>query len=122
MSFYSELAENAQELLTEFGQPVTLTRATPGSYDPSTGATASATSETYTVHACVFGYAQRDIDGQTVRVGDQVAYLPTIGAVLPRTGDTLTVGGTVFSVVAGRQINPAGTAVLFEAQLRGVAP
>lgn len=121
MTFYSDLAASALALLEEYGQSVTLSRTVRGAYSTSTGAPATGTTTTYTGTAAMFEYVQRDEANSDVRAGDQMAYIATDGMVLPRTGDTVTVGGTTYSVITGQQINPAGTAVLYQAQLRGVA-
>ena len=120
MTFYTDLASEALELITEFGASITLTRKTVGTYDPSTGA-ASETSADYPGVGVLIDYSQREIDGTSVRAGDQRCWIATDGMVLPRTGDTLTIGSTVYSVVTGGHVAPAGTAAVYWAQLRGVA-
>jgi len=37
MAFYDEMAVMALEMITEFGQPVTISKTEPGEYDPETG-------------------------------------------------------------------------------------
>lgn len=122
MTFYSSLAADALTLLREFGQAVTLTRASGSAptYDPATSTATAVAPATYTGTGAVFDYSQRDIDGTSVRMGDRRVLLATSGMVMPRTGDTITIGSTVLTVVTGREINPAGVPVLFEAQVRGV--
>lgn len=121
MSFYPSLAATALSLLQEYGQSVTLSRTVRGTYDPATGAPAAGTTTTYTGTAAVFDYAQARIDGTDIRAGDQVAYLATDGVVLPLSGDTMTVGGVVYTVIRAGQLNPGGTAVLYDVQLRGLS-
>lgn len=36
MAFYDEMAVMALEMITEFGQPVTISKTEPGEYDPKT--------------------------------------------------------------------------------------
>lgn len=120
MTFYSDLAADALELLREFGQSVTLARTTPGTYDAATSAPSAGSSVTYTGTGAVFDYSQRDVDGTNIRTGDRRVLLATSGMVMPRTGDTITIGSTALTVVIGREINPAGVPVLYEAQVRGV--
>lgn len=120
MSFYSEIADTATEILTEFGAPAILTRSVPGTYDPTTGATAAPVVTTYNGIGAKFDYSQRDIDGTQIKFGDQRFYLSTAGIVQPQTGDTLTIAGTVFDVIASRPLQPALTAVLHDVQIRGV--
>ena len=119
MSFYANLAATARRLLAQYGTDATLTRVTTGAYSPATG-TAASTTTTYTGKAARFDYAQRDIDGTLVRVGDQRIYLDVQDTVMPQTGDTITMGGRIWSVVIARSIDPALTAVLYDVQARGV--
>lgn len=121
MTFAAEMAAEALALLDEFGQAATLTRTTSGAYDPATGAPATGTSATYTGRAYADQYAQRDIDGSLVRQGDQRAYIATDGMVPPKTGHTLALGGTTYSVISAGHWNVAGTPVMYWAQIRGVA-
>lgn len=121
MAFYDDLAADADSLISEFGASVTLTRVTPAAYDPTTGNTTGETTATWTGKGVKFDYAQRDQDGTRIRFGDQRVYLSVVGIVNPQSGDTLTIGGKVFTVVESRPLQPALTAVLFDVQVRGVA-
>ena len=120
MAFYDEVLAVADELLVEFGAAATLTRVTPGAYDPTTGTTTADNTETWTGTGAKFDYEQKDIDGTKIRAGDQRVYLSVVGIVNPQTGDTLTIGGVILNVVASRQLKPASTAVLYDVQVRGV--
>lgn len=115
---YAKTASTATRLLQRFGRSVTLTRRTPGSYDPTTGGPGAGTTAAHAGTAALFDYQQKDIDGTHIRVGDQRAYIAPDLAVTPQTGDTLTVGSDVWSIIASRPLAPAGTVVLHEAQVR----
>ena len=122
MSFYSNAASTANKLLVKFGQPVTLTQITEGAYDPNTGTVVSA-GTTYVGSGALFDYAQREIDGTLVQQTDRKLYLSAKqingqAMPVPQTQDTVTVGSAVYSVVRSMPLNPAGTDVLFEAQVR----
>lgn len=118
MSFdYAEMAATAAELLAEFGAPVTLTRITPGTYDPDTGTVASTTAA-HTANGVKLDFEQRHIDGTNILQGDQRVYLDPLIAATPQAGDTLTVGAKVFTVVASRPLAPAGVVVLHDVQVR----
>ena len=119
MSFYSNLATTTARLLTAYGASATLTRVTPGSYDPDTGTVGTGTTATYTGSAAMFDYEQRDIDGTMIRHGDRRMFLQKID-VIPQTGDLITFNGSVFTVLSSRPTDPAGLAVLHELQVRGV--
>lgn len=118
MSFdYSEAASVASELLADFGALVTLTRITPGVYDPDTG-TVTNTGATHIANGIKLDYEQRAIDGTNILQGDQRVYLDPLMAATPQAGDTLTVGAEVFTVVRSRPLSPAGVCVLHDIQVR----
>lgn len=114
---YAATARDAAELLAEFGAPVTLTRITPGVYDPATGTVVNA-GVTHTASGVKLSYEQRHIDGTSILQGDQRVYLDPLIAVAPQAGDTMTVGTEVFTVVASRPLAPAGIVVLHDIQIR----
>jgi hypothetical protein len=119
---YAATAAEAAELLAEFGQSVTLTRNTPGAYNPETGAV-SVSGATHTGMGCAFDYAQSDIDGTEIKRGDQRLYLSpkkSDGSAMPtpQTGDTVTIGAAVYAVMASRPLAPGGIVVLHDVQLR----
>jgi len=120
VSFYSDMAATAVELLKEFGQAITLGSVTTGAYSAETGSVTN----TVTNHAgfgAVFDYAQRDIDGTVIKKGDRRLYIaPNIGAI-PKTGDTVTLSdGAKLTVVLSSPLAPAGTVLLHDVQLRGL--
>lgn len=119
-TFYVEAAAVASELLAEYGGPAVLTRTTAGDYDPETGSTIGETVSTWNGTGARFDYSQNSIDGSLIRQGDQRVYLSVSGVVNPQTGDTLTMGGKVFTVIESRPLQPALVAVLYEVQVRGV--
>lgn len=116
MSFYSEMAATATELLAEFGAACTLKRQTTGTYNPGTGTT-PVTTESLPTTAAVFAYPQRYIDGTLILEGDQQAFM--VPAVAPKQGDVLAWQGRDWQVIAVKPLAPAGVHCLYEAQLRG---
>lgn len=120
MSFYAEVAAIAHDVLSEFGAPAILTRIGVAVYDPATGVATPPAPLVYTGTGAKFDYEQKDIDGTLIRQGDQRVYLSTVGIVQPQTGDTLTIAGDVFHVVASRPLQPALVAVLHDVQVRGI--
>lgn len=118
---YARLAGRAVDLLTKFGQPVTVTRVQEGEYDPGTG-TGSDTSTAYVGIGVALEYRQDEIDGTLIRQGDRRVYIAPDLGVVPRTGDTVTLAdGSVLDVVASRPLNPAGTVLLHDVQGRGLS-
>lgn len=120
MSFdYDDIANTADEMLTEFGQGCILTAITDGAYDPATGE-ADTSPALQPVTAAIFAYPQRYIDGTLIRVGDKRALVSAVGlTVAPKSGDTLTdAAGQVHQVIDAKPTAPAGTAVLWTLQVR----
>lgn len=123
-AFYDEMAAVSNELLTEFGQAVTLRRVTTGAYDPATGSATQTTAD-YAGTGAVFDYSQRDIDGSLIKTGDQkllMSPFQTDGSAMPvpTTTDKILIGSTVYSIQPSKKVAPAGTLVLIELQIRGV--
>lgn len=113
---YARSAATASRLLTRFGSAATLKRQTAGAYNPATAIAAVTVASVSTV-AVVFDYPAKYVDGTLIKQGDRRSYLAP--AVVPAQGDVLTWQGSDFTVVNVKPIAPAGTVVLYEAQLRG---
>lgn len=122
MSFYGDLAVTADELLGEFGQPVTIRRQTAGGYDPDTGG-ASITTSDESGKGAVFDFGLHQSGsaftaGSMIQSGDKQLLLSPVGMTAPAPGDLAVIGGETWSIVSVKSTAPAGIAVLFECQLR----
>lgn len=116
---YDEIAAGTLESIAEAGQPVTLHRkGPPGLFVPGQPVTPAVLD--YPGTGALFGYKQRDIDGTLIKHGDQRLLLAPQIEVAPKTGDTVTVGAKVYNLVDVGIVAPAGVAVLYKLQLRGV--
>lgn len=119
MTLYADLADVATSMLAEFGQPVTLRRYSAGTYDPTTGA-ATTTSTDVTVNAAIFDYTasgqylQKD---SLIQEGDKQAFMDASVAV-PDLKHHVIVGGVEYVIINVGEVNPAGTPVLYELHLR----
>ena len=113
MTFYSELAEVAVELLTEFGQAVTLTRTTGKSIDPVTGDITAGTSDDQETIGVIKPYSESLIDGTLIQVGDKEAII--MATIAPLTSDRIN-GMQIIKII---KINPAGTVLVYKVQVRG---
>lgn len=119
MSFdYNKTAATALRILTRFGAPVTVGRETPGVYDPETGTNAAGSVQSWTPQGVKLDYAEREIDGTSIKAGDQRVYMSAAAGLDPTAGDTVTLGAEVWRVVASRTLAPAGVAVLLDVQVR----
>lgn len=120
MSFdYSAPAAAAHRMLSRFGREVTLVRIEAGDYDPATSAAATYERQ-YAGTGAVFAYAQREMDGDQVRTGDQRLLLSAENVPAPQTGDLVMIGCDTWSVVRCETLAPAGVPVMHAVQLRGV--
>lgn len=117
MSFYTELATIADQLIGEFGADATLKSRVPSVYDVATSSAVVAWT-TSTAKCAVFDFPDRLIDGTLVLAGDKDCYMRTKGKVAPRTGDSLVWGGVEYDVVNFKPLAPALVAVLWQVQLR----
>ena len=124
MTFYTRLQNTAQKLLKGKGQSLTLTKVTAGTYDPTTGGFTGAGTSTQTAYGAVFDYGAKQIDGTLIKAGDKQLLLSAVktdgtALIAPALGDTVTVGGVTYTLVEPlKEVNPAGTVVLFDVNLR----
>ena len=122
MSLYSELAETANSLLSEFGQVVTLRSQTAGDYDPDTGAAAIVAADQSGV-GCVFDFGMHASGasftaGSMILAGDKQLLLSPAGIAAPEPGSQVIIGADTWTVVSVKTTAPAGVAVIYECQLR----
>lgn len=120
MSFYSEMAQLADEMIDEYGQSVILTKnsTTPSDATKPWRGSTNADSSTQAM-AVLLDYSEREQDGEIIRRGDQKAYVAAVGVPDLKEYDTLTqAGGSQFRIQNVITLNPGGTALLFELHLR----
>ena len=116
MSFYSELADTVDELLAEFGQPVTVTSFEMGQENSSTGVV-SQPSTTFSATGVLLDYDYRNfgestVPYQAITAGDKRLLLTASNVV--NTGDLFQVDGVVYKAHVVKCINPAATRVLYD--------
>ena len=117
---YAKSAATALKLITKFGQTAAIIRTEvkepSNPWDPSTGETVVTE---YTVQAVVTEYAQRLIDGVSVKYGDKLVLVASSGlAVTPAPNDSISVGGQTFSVVSVNVVAPGGVPLVYNLQAR----
>lgn len=114
---YRAIAAQASQLLASAGANAVLVRVSQRPYDPATGA-AEAVEHRYAVTAASFGYRAREIDGTFVQVGDRRVLMTA--DVKPAVGDLIEFAGATLRAVSVEAVAPAGVAVIYKVQARGV--
>jgi hypothetical protein len=126
MTFYSDMAQTALDMLTEFGQPIVLRKFSQGGgdYNPATGIGSPkgrTGSNDYTRSGLIVdapGNKTGPQYGVTFQVGtliqdtDKWMYMDAIG-LPPKPQDHVIVQGIEFTLIDFQQINPAGTPVIY---------
>ena len=116
MTFYTDMAAVANDLLAEFGAPVILLRTTPGTFDPVTETETGATTAELTTTGIQKSYKAELIDGTRIKHGDKLYVLDD--TQVPDLTDKLNVGSEYWSIVNIDEKNPAGTALVYLVQVR----
>lgn len=117
------LSQNLKRLIDKYGESLTLTYKTLGTYDTSTGGLTGGSSTTSTVKCYMSNYNLTDFDGVNLVLGDRQALMgvtDTSGVTLvePEVGDEISGRGDKVSVVAVQKIFSAGVAVCYIMQVR----
>lgn len=121
MAFYDEMATVALDLITEFGQPVTILDVTPGEYDPELGGTGPDTVVERTAQGIMAEFTGREFQANSlIQAGDKKLKVAAKGLESPPTLlSKIVCQGRTWSIVPPlKEINPAGTPLLYELQVR----
>ena len=107
-------------MLAKFGQDLTVRNYTNESYNPATGKNVKTYSDT-TVKGAVFSFGSYtsiggDISMELVKAGDRKALITA--EVTPQLEDHLLVGEKVYVIKNAKELNPAGTSVMFVLHIR----
>jgi len=118
---YAKTSATAVRLLTKFGQSVTLARQSTGTYDPTLGA-APVTETLETRKAVLLDYDRINFgetlqDGTRVQAGDRRCLMGADGSP-PTNFDAIVVGGERYPIKVVKELNPAGTPVLYDMLIR----
>lgn len=116
MTFYADMADLATELLTEYGQAVTIKRITGGSDDPVTGVAVAGTTASLSSVGVLRPYPDRLIDGTRITASDRELTLDA--SVEPLMTDKITVQGQDWNIAAIVGHSPAGTVLCYRVQVR----
>lgn len=121
MAFYDEMAVMALEMITEFGQPVTISKTEPGEYDPETGGEAPGTTVEQIAQGILLDFTGLEFQNNSlIRQGDKKLKIAAQGlAWVPGLLDKVVAQGRTWSIVPPmKETNPAGTPILYELQVR----
>lgn len=121
MAFYDEMAVMALEMITEFGQPVIIRDIKVGEYDPETGSTPPDTVIEQTAQGILVDFTGQEFQNNSlIKQGDKKLKIAAQGLDwAPGLLNKVIVQGRTWSIIPPlKEINPAGTPILYELQVR----
>jgi hypothetical protein len=121
MAFYDEMAVMALEMITEFGQPVTISKTEPGEYDPDIGGEAPGEPVEQTAQGILLDFTGQEFQNNSlIKQGDKKLKIAAQGlAWVPGLLNKVIIQGRTWSIVPPlKEVNPAGTPILYELQVR----
>jgi len=122
-AFYDRMSATALNLIASFGQTITLRDTVPGEYDPVTGGStpdvevdqpAQAILQDYALQQAGMSYAEDTV----IRQGDKKILVAAQGITPPTLTTTVIADGATWTIVNIKEINPAGTPLVYEIQGR----
>ena len=120
-TFYDEMAVMALEMITEFGQPVTISKTEQGEYDPEQGGEVPGATVEQIAQGILLDFTGLDFQNNSlIRQGDKKLKIASKGlAWVPGLLDRVVAQGRTWSIVPPlKEVNPAGTPILYELQVR----
>ncbi|QLG93522.1 hypothetical protein HZF02_16845 [Pseudomonas yamanorum] len=121
MSFYPRMQAVALRLIEQYGQPVTISKTEQGEYDPETGGEAPGATVEQVAQGILLDFTGQEFQTNSlIRQGDKKLKIAAQGlAWVPGLLDKVIVQGRTWSIVPPlKEINPAGTPILYELQVR----
>ena len=99
-SAFKAAAAAAVSAVGDVATTISYTRKSGGSYNATTGAL-TVTSTTESVSGVVMDYSDRELNNQSIAVGDRKVLIPgnNFTAITPETGDEMTIGGETYVVI-----------------------
>ena len=112
---YANSQATAARLIANFGQAATIRRVTNSG---DAWAPTQTTADT-AVTCVVTDYANFERDGTRIQAKDRKVYVSALSlAITPTPGDKFVLGAMVYDIVSVGPIEPGGTVVLLELQVR----
>ncbi|VVP63073.1 hypothetical protein PS907_00120 [Pseudomonas fluorescens] len=121
MALYDEMATMALEMIAEFGQPVTISKTEPGEYDPDIGGEAPGVPAEQIAQGILLDFTGLEFQNNSlIKQGDKRLKIAAQGLVwVPGLLDKVVAQGRTWSIVPPlKEVNPAGTPILYELQVR----
>ncbi|WP_460060151.1 hypothetical protein [Pseudomonas sp. H2_H09] len=121
MAFYDEMAVTALNMITEFGQPVIIRATIVGEYDPETGSAPPDSIKEQTAQGILLDFTGQEFQTNSlIKQGDKKLKVAAQGlAWVPGLLDKVVAQGRTWSIVPPlKEVNPAGTPILYELQVR----
>ncbi len=115
--FSDELAEVANELITEFGEAGTFSRDVEGAYNPESGEAFGETTIPYSGTIVPTSYKDYEIDGTIIQKGDIKVLAHTMSEV-PTPDDSLTFGNFYGKIITVMHTQINGNDVIYTLQVR----
>jgi hypothetical protein len=118
MTFYSEMAEMATELITEFGQDIVITRETEEEINPVTGEVeVEANTQEFIVKGVMKKYPENLVDETRITSSDREIIIEA-SVVEPLLTDTVSINSQEWPIMEIHSINPAGTPLVYSMRVR----
>ena len=111
MSIRSELKKTSSGIIDYFGYPLTLTRVSGQTYDPSTGRNTE-TLTTFTVSAVLTHFIDDEVNGITILSSDMKITIKA-GVVVPQVNDRISGHGREMRIVEVMSLAPNDTEDMF---------
>lgn len=121
MAFYEEMAVTALEMITAFGQTVIIRDIKPGEYHPETGSAGTGTITEQTAQGILLDFTGLEFQNNSlIKQGDKKLKVAAQGLEwVPDLLNKVVIHGRTWSIVPPlKEINPAGTPILYELQVR----
>ncbi|MNH91847.1 hypothetical protein D3C73_444170 [compost metagenome] len=121
MAFYDEMAVMALDMITEFGQPVTIRAITVGEYDPNAGSAPPDSTKEQTAQSILLDFTGQEFQNNSlIKQGDKKLKIAAQGLEwVPDLLNKVIIQGRTWSIVPPlKEVSPAGTPILYELQVR----
>ena len=119
-AFYTNLQNTAGRLLKTYGASFSFSFSNQSAYDPAQSSATSSLPSVFQLKGIVANYKKIEIDGTSVKDTDLKLICEHGSTDLnrPAINKTVNVYGAEYQILGVKEINPAGTPMYYECQLR----